>query len=149
MNQKTLPFFKAISSINAGVFNRGVLIQHAIALAISDTSPIPSSDVKENVDAAFNNFARLRAESHIAEFNEITPINVANVINLTRAYWVARYRIAFGINRIFSGTDYLDSVSGLSSAISPDELNILNESMGDFSFLYEAVRKSIDAINAP
>ena len=148
MSDKTLAFLKAIGTVNAGVFNRDVLIRHAIALAVSDLSALPIAPV-ENLEIAFNNFARLNAEEHVAAFNEVSPINIGSTISLVRAYWIARYKAAFGVSRIFSGEDYLDTITGLASAISPEDLKILNEGMSDFSYLYGVCRQTVNELQTP
>lgn len=146
MQEKLLPFLKAVSAVNTGVFKREVLIRHALALAVSDLSPLPTTPV-ENLESTFNNTARLPAEDKLAQINEILPLNLNATSLLARAYWIARYKAAFGVARIFEGTDYLDTISGLASAIPADDLEILNQSTGDFSFLYEVCRTTIHNLN--
>lgn len=145
MNEKLLPFFRAVSEVNSGVFNRDVLIRHAVALAISDFANLPSSPV-ENTEVAFNTLVRLNITDLLAEFNEITPLNMANTTNLVRAYWKARYNVAFGVARSFSTGDFIGTVSGISVAVSPDELRILNESALDFDYLYQSARAVVESI---
>lgn len=145
MNEKLLPFFRAVSEVNSGVFNRDVLIRHAVALAISDFANLPSSPV-ENTEVAFNTLVRLNISDLLAEFNEITPLNMANATNLVRAYWKARYNVAFGVARSFSTGDFIGTVSGISVAVSPDELRTLNESALDFDYLYQSARTVVESI---
>lgn len=148
MKEQLLPFFKAVNTVNSGVFGREVLIRHAVALAVSDLSPLPSSEV-ENTEVAFNNYARLRAEDIVAEFNEGVTVNVLATINLVRAYWTARYRHSIGAARVFTaGQDFVQVVAGLADAVSPEDLKTINDAAGDFGFLYSEARRTIQILGA-
>lgn len=145
MNEKLIPFFKAVSMINSGVFNREVLIRHAVALAISDFAVLPTGPV-ENTEIAFNTLVRSDIEGVLADFNEITPLNMTNTCNLVRAYWRVRYNIAQGTARSFSTGDFIGNVSGIAVAVSPEELETINTNASDFDYLYQAARAVMETI---
>ena len=120
------------------------VMQTALALAISNSSNLPSSPV-ESPSSYFILQIQQRAKNIVSIFNESMIIDPKAILDDVRAFWTVRYNSAHPISRQLYAKEYsfFDGLAGVGLAISPLMYVFVNDNKASILFLAATVDEII------
>jgi hypothetical protein len=134
MNPKFTEFNNLSNVVIADANMRVAILVSALALAISNTSHLPTSLV-DNPTAYFNMQIMPTVSAVVSEWNEEIILDTKMCIEQARMFWLVRYTAAYPMSRpMYSANfDFFDTITGVSLFV-PTEL---------FAFLDSACKPAI------
>ena len=101
----------------------------ALGVAISRMLPLPSSMVQDDL-SLFDTELIHTADQLISEFNENIVVDIDEVRNTARSFWLARYQAAHGNDALVIPRgvgNFADRLFGLSVHVAPETITYLDD----------------------
>ena len=129
MNPKFTEFNNLSNVVIADANMRVAILVSALALAISNTSHLPTSLV-DNPTAYFNMQIMPTVCSVVSEWNEEIILDTKMCIEQARMFWLVRYTAAYPMSRpMYSANfDFFDTITGVAALIPPELQSFLDGS---------------------
>jgi len=123
-----LPFFEAANMHVKDASARSRILAAAVAVAISNSLPLPSTEV-ENVSSEYGHTLSASVARTAAAFNENVVFDLPYALELARALWFVRYTAAHPCSKPIygSGCGFFETYIGVHLYVSDAVCEFLNE----------------------
>lgn len=145
-NEKYLPYFKSVNSLNLTAEKRSFIVAAAVAAAIAYRAAVPFEKVN-SPEAFFSANIAVAARATIGEFHGVAILNFDAAYELTRKFWLVRYNMLHRPQSvIFKAGRFADSFGGFMTEFSEQELCLLNELAETFVRVNSAVISVLESV---
>lgn len=138
MDPKLLNYLKLSSNINEPYVVRKKIVSLAVGYAIACHIPMPTTKVVNHCD-----FFDLNKEMYVrtwaGTFNEATPLDISEVVENARNFWVMRYNAVYNCPSldIVEG-DFFQSLFGAPNHFNEETVTLLNKHNLKIAPIYRA-----------
>lgn len=128
MKLSYIEFNKQVDCIVTNAPDRSRIVTAAIALAAALAASLPSSEVSDPVNH-FQMNIQLGVRQKIYAANEGAVFDAKGAEELARQFWLVRYQALFpkDLNFLYSQYGFFDTVMGVSSYVSPEQVEFLHQ----------------------
>lgn len=128
MNVDYIAFNNTLASCGVDPVDQRCVASYAIAQAIANCLPLPSSPV-ENVENYYLMSLKTDASFKLGEFNEAVILDGQEAIEAIRSFWMLRYATLYPnavANRLVGQYGYFDTMMGVGLFVSDDIHKFVN-----------------------
>ena len=135
---------KFITYLASGVRPSKLSTTLAIAKVLADTALLSSSDV-ENPENAYDVMCSGSVGKNLSDLNEVVVVDVENILNYTKKFWLVRLGNAYPPKRIFSPTAITCPLAAFNiyQNLSRSDLDAISDNFLEFSEIYNSLRELI------
>lgn len=123
LSAESRAFIQGIQTYSTGGMN---FVSTAVAKAIANRLPLPQHESTqpgvEYLELHDENVRKI-----VGTINEVMVLNIQEILELTRSFWLTRFHVAFPSLYVMGTDDCLGAVLGYATTISPDTLCVIKK----------------------